>query len=173
MSTEVTLTPNELIQHLGQPVLIESVGHAKHGQIGILRYVRDRIEGNAMTPTAGVSFQGEPFVRTIPPPCVRLILRPLVDLTEFEARQCFRSGFPYWDQREEVRLVRGEAQIELISGPIKLLITADGAVSSERWIDGLASPARVNIVALLRYLDSLCIDTYGYIERGVAVPPTT
>jgi hypothetical protein len=173
MSIQITLTAKELILYLGQEVQINAIDHAKHGEVGILNYVRDRIDGNPLTPTAGVCFEGESFTRTVPLHSVRLLLRPLPGLTESEAKQCFRLGYPYWDQREEVSLIRSETQIEIVSGPLKLVITTLGIVSSERWLDGTASPARVSVLALMNYLDSLFIDTRGYIERGLAIAVKT
>ncbi|GAB3889279.1 hypothetical protein GCM10028825_23620 [Spirosoma agri] len=169
MTPRITLTAKELVRHLGQQVQIDSAGHPKHGEIGLLNYVRDRIDGNSLTPTVGICFDGDSIPRLIPLQSVRLLLRPLANLAEHEAKQCFRMGYPYWDQREAVSLIRSETQIDIRSGPIKLVITEAGVITSERWTDGLASPARINVQALLNYLDSRGIDTRSYIDQGLAI----
>ncbi|WP_338871496.1 hypothetical protein WBJ53_25555 [Spirosoma sp. SC4-14] len=169
MNALATLTAKELTRYLGRKVQIWFPDYTKHGEIGILQYVRDKIEGNPMTPTVGVLLEGDSFPRAMNPQHVRPILRRLVGLTEAEAKQCFRLGYPYWDQRESVRLLRGKTHVELVSGPIRLLITTQGVVTSERHMDGVATPARVNALGLLNYLDRLFIDTRGYIESELAM----
>jgi|GEM_PF-3600102 len=169
MDSPTTLPVKELTRYLGKKVQICFPRHAKHGETGVLQYIRDKIEGNVMTPSVGVLFEEEAFPRAMQPQHIRPILRPLSSLTLSEAKQCFRLGYPYWDQREAVKLFRGETDVELISGPIRLVITSQGAVISERHMDGVASPARVNAYSLLTYLDNLFIDTGGYIEQGLAV----
>jgi hypothetical protein len=169
INVDSSLMIKELTRYLGRQVQVNSLEHDKHGETGVLQYVRDKIEGNSLTPTVGVWFKGEAFTRSMHPQQIRPFLRRLDSLTDEEARQCFRLGYPYWDLGETVTLAKSETHIELVSGPIRLTITNQGAISSERQFDGAIVPARVNIWDVLNYLDSLFVDTYGYIERGIAV----
>lgn len=168
---ERTLTARELARFIGQIVQVDASQY--QGELGVLEYVRDEVFGKKDRLSIGVRFSNQPTRQVVYPQSVRPLLRPLASLTPEEATTCFHVGYPYWDKLEGVRVMFTDTSIELCSGPIKLIITEQGLIDSERENESKASVARLHVTALLTYLDQLLIDTRGYIQAKLAIDLTT